>query len=250
MKTDDTSAPARDQDNVWDYYQTEGVAIFDFAVPRLAYLFRVAKRTAGAGPISALNIGIGNGWLERRCHQAGWDSWGLDPNRSAVEALGRMGVHGVESGIEAMPFEDHRFDVVFCSEVLEHLRDDLLHAGLVEIARVLKPRGWMIGSVPCEEDLLLKRVVCPKCNYVHHAFGHHQSFGRERLTSLFRAGGLDPVFFRIRAFPPFAARDFEGKLKSFVWFVLGRLGAQAADSKIVFAARRGGQSERSYASRT
>lgn len=228
---------ARDQDKVWDYYQTDGIAIFDDAVPRLAGLFREAQRGATGQTLRTLNIGVGNAWLEQRCQQAGWDSWGLDPNPRAAEGLRAKGIHGVTAGIEAMPLPEGHFDVVFSSEVFEHLLDDLLLAGLREIRRVLRPDGRLIGTVPCNEQLALRRVVCPACDHVHHAFGHHQSFSQERLASLFRAAGLAPVFFRTRSFPPFARRDMKGKLKSAVWYALGRFGAQAADAKIMFVAR-------------
>ena len=46
----------------------------------------------------------------------------------------------------ALPFSDHSFDKVICSEVLEHITDYL--AVLAEINRVLKPDGLLVVSVP------------------------------------------------------------------------------------------------------
>jgi SAM-dependent methyltransferase len=238
MSKADVAVAARDQDKVWDYFQTDGISIFDYAVPRLAYLFGEARRIAAGRRLRVLNIGVGNGWLERRSHREGWEAWGLDPNPAAIESLKRDGVNGVAGGIEAMPFRNESFHVVFSSEVFEHLLDDLLIRGLSEVSRVMQPGGMLIGSVPCREELELKKVVCPHCLHVHHAYGHHQSFDRARLESLFRGVGLESLYFRTRAFPGFARRDFKGKLKSSVWYVLGRMGAQAADAKIVFAARK------------
>jgi len=240
MAKSDVAAAARDQDKVWDYYQTDGVSIFDYAIPRLGYLFKQAQRVAAGRKISVLNIGVGNGWLEKCCHEAGWDSWGLDPNPAAIDALLNSGIQGVTAGIESMPLDDSRYDIVFSSEVFEHLLDDLLVAGLKEVARVLKPGGMLLGTVPYQEPLEMRRVVCPQCNHVHHAYGHHQSFSQARLERLFSEAGLSPVFFRTRAFPGFKRRNITGKLKSAIWVVFGRMGAQAADAKIVFAVRKQG----------
>ncbi len=46
----------------------------------------------------------------------------------------------------SLPFPDHTFDVVVCSEVLEHIPD--FEAVLDEIRRVLKPGGRIAVSVP------------------------------------------------------------------------------------------------------
>ena len=49
------------------------------------------------------------------------------------------------SGLE-LPFDDHSFDHVICSEVLEHIVD--YDSVLTEIKRVLKPGGLFAVSVP------------------------------------------------------------------------------------------------------
>lgn len=45
-----------------------------------------------------------------------------------------------------LPFADHTFDKIICSEVLEHIQD--YHAVLAEIKRVLKPGGLLAITVP------------------------------------------------------------------------------------------------------
>lgn len=46
----------------------------------------------------------------------------------------------------AMPYPDGAFDVVYCSDVLEHVVDD--HRALAEFHRVLKADGWAVLLVP------------------------------------------------------------------------------------------------------
>lgn len=45
-----------------------------------------------------------------------------------------------------LPFKEHTFDHIICSEVLEHIPD--YHAMLKEIYRILKPKGSLTVSVP------------------------------------------------------------------------------------------------------
>ena len=48
--------------------------------------------------------------------------------------------------VTRLPFIDNSFDVVICAEVLEHIHRH--HQALTELARVLKPSGDLIISVP------------------------------------------------------------------------------------------------------
>lgn len=52
----------------------------------------------------------------------------------------------IQGSVYNLPFEDDAFDLVICSEVLEHLDD--YHAAIKEIYRVLKPKGKFLPSVP------------------------------------------------------------------------------------------------------
>lgn len=45
-----------------------------------------------------------------------------------------------------LPFEDNTFDSCLCSEVIEHIEEDTL--AISELARVIKPGGFLLVSVP------------------------------------------------------------------------------------------------------
>jgi SAM-dependent methyltransferase len=54
----------------------------------------------------------------------------------------------VQLDITAMPFADGEFDAIICSHVLEHVSDD--RAAMSELARVLRPGGWLLVLVPLD----------------------------------------------------------------------------------------------------
>ncbi len=81
------------------------------------------------------------------------DVWAID---IAVESVSRLKrrlpqaegarLHIVRASLAQLPFEGASFDVVLCSEVLEHIEDD--ESALREIARVTKPGGFIVITVP------------------------------------------------------------------------------------------------------
>jgi len=93
----------------------------------------------------ALEVGCGGGLMCEEIARLGFDVTGIDPSAPSLEAAIR---HARASGLEiryeraageSLPYRDQSFDVVFCFDVLEHVRD--LPQVIREIARVLKPGG-------------------------------------------------------------------------------------------------------------
>lgn len=113
----------------------------------------VGKALALAGDLRSkkvLDVGCGYGALLGKAAElcAGAELYGIDFSPERVEEAGRAEVKTIKVDIEAerFPFDDESFDVVFCTEVLEHLREP---AGcLSEIRRVLKKNGKVVFSVP------------------------------------------------------------------------------------------------------
>ncbi len=71
----------------------------------------------------------------------------------------------VFSSVDALPFADNEFDTVLCTEVLEHVPN--AWNGFSEIARVLKPGGYAIVTVP----FLMPTHEAPHDYYRYTRFG-------------------------------------------------------------------------------
>lgn len=190
------------QTKIWDYFQTEGIESFAGSIPRLNFLVIQAKKALKQSVIEearVLNIGVGNGWLESKCVQQGWKTYALDISEAAIERIEEAGAKGKVGYIEAIPYEDSFFDVIFCSEVLEHLSDKQLHLGLKEINRVLVKGGFLIGTVPFKENLIANQVVCPDCGKRFHMWGHIQSFDVAKLNLIinkyFKINKMHHIYF-------------------------------------------------------
>jgi SAM-dependent methyltransferase len=101
----------------------------------------------------------------------------------------------VKMDVQAIPFPDNTFDVVFCNHILEHVESDL--TALRELCRVLKPGGWGIVQSPVNRGRTVTyedpTIVTPEERTRH--FGQHdhlREFGADYAQRLAR-GGFDVV---------------------------------------------------------
>lgn len=190
------------------------------------------------GPHTVLNIGIGNGWLERQCAGFGWTVYALDPDAMAARALSAKGITAVTGTIDCLPFADNRFDAVFCSEVLEHLSDEAVTQATREMARVLKDDGLLIGTVPHREDLRENHVICPHCGELFHRWGHQQTFDKATIRHALETAGLAIQRLSVHAFRDYAKATVFDVAKFLIRWPLARAGSTLIYANIFFVARK------------
>ncbi len=89
------------------------------------------------------------------------------------------------SDITRLPFQDESFDVVICSEVLEHIPDHV--QAVREIVRVLKPGKSLVVSVP---RYMPERICWAlSSDYHHEEGGHIRIFRKKELRGLLENAG-------------------------------------------------------------
>ena len=99
--------------------------------------------------INYLNVGCGT-----KFHRA-WTNIDMVAADPAVQAVNLM---------RGIPFQTGRFDVVYHSQVLEHIPKDKAPAFLAECMRVLKPGGILRVVVPDLEDIALEYLRLLRAN--------------------------------------------------------------------------------------
>jgi SAM-dependent methyltransferase len=229
-----------DQRKMWAFHQNENVDSFSGAAPRLQGLaraaFRLARRQGITSP-AVLNIGVGNGHFEELILRGGGNAYCVDPDERALTRLAEKGVKCHVGSIEHLPFAEKALDVVVISEILEHLDDVERSNGLAEIRRILKPGGYVIGTVPYREPLQQSTTICPHCGEVFHRWGHKKTFDLADM-----AQELEPHF-RIKlvtrtAFVSFSRGSMLALAKSVVRYVLAKFGEAIAVPSIYFVAQK------------
>jgi SAM-dependent methyltransferase len=97
----------------------------------------------------ALDLGCGTGGFTALLALAGADTVGADVAEAALERARRAHpeLRFVRVAIEGpLPFDDHAFDLVWASEVIEHVADTA--RWLSEVRRVLTPGGRLLLTTP------------------------------------------------------------------------------------------------------
>ena len=130
---------------------------------RYAFLRRIEEilnflRFQESRPLKILEIGCGAGVLCLELAKRGHTVIGTDVSRhvlnfaDALKNQAKMGnVSFLLGDAETLMFADRSFDVVICSEVIEHLMKPA--KALSEIRRVLKKNGIAIITTPCAISL-------------------------------------------------------------------------------------------------
>jgi SAM-dependent methyltransferase len=77
---------------------------------------------------------------------------------------------------------DQEYDMVFSSELIEHLPLGLMENTMAEFKRI--SAKYIFISVPNREQLDYYYIKCPSCSTVFHAYGHLNSFTVERISGL------------------------------------------------------------------
>ncbi len=151
---------------------------------------RVVALVVAVKPARVLEVGCGQGWLLRDIADVLPDVQltGIDIRPDTIEFARSLvpdaDLRVVDAG--ALPFADDEFDLVVCSEVLEHVDDPA--AVLLEIDRV--GRGRSVISVPDEPLFWIANLVRGKhLRTFGNCPGHIHHWSRRGFGRLLRGNG-------------------------------------------------------------
>lgn len=96
-----------------------------------------------------LDLGCGKGRISHLALERGaCETVGVDLSEAMLQAAAASTpspkARWVQGSVVDLPFADHAFDVVICALTLGHVAD--LETALTEMARVLRPGGWLLIS--------------------------------------------------------------------------------------------------------
>jgi ubiquinone/menaquinone biosynthesis C-methylase UbiE len=155
---------------------------------------------------SILDVGCGDGRITNRLISGYGQVVGLERSR---EALRHVKAEKVVGSVDSLPFADRSFDLVLCSEVLEHLPFRVYPLALEEMRRVAAK--YVLVTVPNKENLRRSLVTCPHCGCKFNPSRHVRSFNSEAVVKLFDQFRLQAMEFcsTVKVYPSLLVRVAE-----------------------------------------
>jgi SAM-dependent methyltransferase len=152
-----------------------------------------------------LDLGCGGGEFTGVLARAGARAFGCDVAEAAISRA-RNAHPELDFRLASiggpLPFEDNSFDLVWASEVIEHVADTA--QWLSEVRRVLIPRGRLLVTTPSHGRL---RLAIGGAERFSEPLGDHlHLYTRRSLTETLRAFDFDQIEARAVGGPPLLRR--------------------------------------------
>jgi ubiquinone/menaquinone biosynthesis C-methylase UbiE len=142
-----------------------------------------------------LDLGCGSGEITQKYKELGFNTSGVDFSEVAVKIACEKGLACKVADLdERIPFDDHSYDVVTASDVLEHVFDPI-HV-LSEVNRVLKIEGTFYATIPYDLNIKIRLRTLMGQSYqenVYKKFGqfkHHSFFSERLMRYMYEKSGL------------------------------------------------------------
>lgn len=177
---------------------------------RLEVIFRLLPGGDGLRGKELLDAGCGTGWFSRAAAERGARVTSIDIGPRLLEKVKEKCESArVEGSLLEMPFPDASFDLIICTEAIEHTPDP--QRAVTELCRALKPGGALALTVP--NRLWHFGAVLANALALRPYEGRENWVRPRELRDWLRKGGCEvelltgfhPVPFHFRPFAAFAS---------------------------------------------
>ena len=128
---------------------------------------------------SIADIGCGNGIITNVLNRH-YDVTAVDRSKKALSYVEGKSILASSGNI---PLETGSFDMVFSSEMLEHIDEKTFQDTIKELKRLSKK--YIFITVPNGENPAKLAIQCPKCGYIYNRPNHLRSFNVDTFKELF-----------------------------------------------------------------
>jgi SAM-dependent methyltransferase len=128
---------------------------------------------------SIIDIGCGNGLITNTLGNK-YEVTAVDRSE---KALSFVKTKKILASSDNIPLSDASFDMVFSSELLEHLDNKTFEETIKEFKRLAKK--YIFITVPNDENPDKLSIQCPSCKFIYNSPNHLRSFKAQDFIKLF-----------------------------------------------------------------
>jgi len=190
--------PAEGQAEDYDeYYSESNLSVPEFVSQRVREIVGGFEAYRGSGRL--LDIGFGAGTILKIAAELGWDVYGLEVSKPAVDQASREGFKVFHGKLLDAGYTSDHFDVITASEILEHLDSPI--DNLAEVRRILRPGGLFWATTPSCRSLSRRTMGL---NWtVASPPEHVQLFSRKGVLMMLRESGFVPISVKTAGLNPY-----------------------------------------------
>ncbi len=126
-----------------------------------------------------LDVGCGDGTISNGLN----NHFNVVAVDRSVNALKLVDTEKTNVSADFLPFKNSSFNLVFSSEMIEHLPDDIFTKSIEEMKRVSKKYIYL--TFPNDENIKKQITQCPKCEYIFNKSYHLRTINLELIKKLF-----------------------------------------------------------------
>ncbi len=164
-----------DNPNCYEHYEWQKADLSAHLKGKLNKIFAMIP----ADVKTIIDIGCGDGTITNQLAQK-YDVTGVDRSKNALRYLK---TRSILSSADHIDVPDQSFDMVFSSELLEHLDDQVLHGTIREMKRISKK--YIFLTVPNNETIEKDLIQCPECRYIFQRSYHLRNLNLPKIQTFF-----------------------------------------------------------------
>lgn len=150
--------------------------------------------------LKVLDVGCGSGTIAKKIQDAGHSVKGIDFSEEALKRASARGIETKQCNLdEGIPEEDNFYDVIWEGDIVEHVFDPI---GLLkESARVLKPNGQLLVTIPNDVGLVSRIKMLFGISHQEQMYRssgfykHHTFFTPSLIRFMLEKAGFEIVEF-------------------------------------------------------
>ncbi|HET53695.1 MAG TPA: class I SAM-dependent methyltransferase [Ignavibacteria bacterium] len=146
---------------------------------RLTEKINILVKSFPSDVIDVCDIGCGDGAITNKLNE----HFDVVASDRSINALKFVETKKFCSSADNLPLKENSFDLIFSSEMIEHLPDDIFTNTIKEFKRVSS--RYIYLTFPNDENVEKNFVKCPNCDFVFNKIYHLRNLNLKKIEKLF-----------------------------------------------------------------